>query len=99
MNDFLKYLPIATIILFSIGAFRMVLFGNQYRIPFFNYLNFSNLLSYTSDIVHGLLYSAIPLVIFLVAKEEWKALLLKISPYIFFLISFLSALATWYFYK
>jgi hypothetical protein len=96
--DSVLYITIATTILFSLGAFRMLLVGNNYKAAFFNFLNFSNLLVYTFNIVHGLLYSAIPVVVFFLWKTSIVQMIGTCSWCIYMIILVLSILSVWYFY-
>jgi hypothetical protein len=93
-------IPIATFLLFGIGAIKVLLFGDQYHLAVYNFTSFSNILEYTFDISRGLLYSAIPIVAFIIFQHELIPFLKRRNVVcISFTLLCISALCFWYCYK
>lgn len=78
MKDLKKYLPLGTAMLFGLAAFNEILTGEHYDVPLFNYQNFSNILVFTFNLVRGLSWYALPILIFLTWKSLFVDLVTKI---------------------
>jgi hypothetical protein len=71
------FIPIATFYLFGIGAVKILLFGEHYHLAVNNYINFSNLLEHTFDVLRSLLYFSVPVVAFILWKDGLIPKLMK----------------------
>jgi len=78
---------IITSIILSLGAFRMLLWGERYNIAILNYLNFSNLLDYSFGITRTLVViMIIPVTVFLAFKRARNINIEKLSWFVGILI-------------
>jgi hypothetical protein len=78
MKELKEYTAVITILLIGLGAFRILLFGEYYHISLWTFINFSNILAYTFDVLRGLIYYA-PLVMFFVGfKSRFAPWLLSV---------------------
>jgi hypothetical protein len=75
MDELIKDIPLFTALLFFIVALRMILQSEQFEVPVFNYLNVSNLLTASFDVIRGLLYYAVPVIVFLMWKKPITAMI------------------------
>jgi hypothetical protein len=86
MEELKKYARISGVLIIAIGGFRVLLTGEYFGIPLFNYVNFSNLIIYTVDVLRGLLYNVAPVVFYLIFENaiirckfaKWIARVLEI---------------------
>lgn len=91
---------VITSIILSLGAFRMLLWGERYNIAILNYLNFSNLLDYSFGIVRTLLaVMTIPGAIFLVIRRTWINITNRLPWYLCLWCSWTCAYIVCLYYK
>lgn len=70
MDDLIKLVPLFTAALFFIVALKIQFLGRLFKIPLSNFLNISNLLTNTFDVINGMLYFVAPIILFLILKES-----------------------------
>jgi hypothetical protein len=91
---------VVTTVILALGAFKMIIWGEHFNIPFFNYLNFSNLIQYAFGEVRTLIVDiALPVSIFLIWKQYWIDALRNCKIWLLYTIAIVLAIVAYLGFK
>ena len=99
MKELKDYTAIISILLFGIGACRILFIGEYYHISLWSFINLSNILAYTFDVLRSLIYYAVPVLFFVIFKPRLSPWLktFKVRDYCILAGILLTIFCLWYY--